>query len=681
MDLLPRAIDSVLIQGFDNFEIIVVDDASTDKTHDIAQNYKNENITFMFLEKHGGAARARNVGIKVAKGEFIAFQDSDDQWLPDKLEKQMAVFEKSSADVGVVYCDMWKVGNGIADEYVSMPRITPENGIIYQQALAGKLMGLGLVSVIIRRECFNKVGLFDEKLQRHMDLELLMRISKYYLFAHIPEPLVKYCLTKNSISLNLNSLLESEKLIFKKYYNDIAGQKGLLGKYLYNIGTLSCQLGQMREGRKYILRALKAVPTNLKFIAAFVFSLFGKKIYRNLIVKKNLFFKKTVKEKNIPVKSTILFVVHTTVIGGAELYLLKVLKHLNKNKFSPVVIVPDDGCLNQRLKQIGVQTQIVALGPFQRKNPFPHIRSIINLFRQIVRYKPLIVHSFTRPAQYYCAWAAKLTRTANICHFHDIINWDDYTKFSKWSVSSADIVIAVSLAAKECLLKGNIQEEKIVVINNGIDPEEISQPADIKKIRMDFNLKEKGLLVAAVGRIVPEKGFDVFIRAAAEVLKNIPDVKFIIVGEEQARLGSSYSYLNNLKLLVKELDIESNLSFTGFREDVLSIIKSVDLLVLSSIMDACPTVILEAMALAKPVVASRVGGIPEMVEDNITGVLFSNGNFQELAKHIIGLLSDEEYRLRLGESGKNKVKKSYLIKEKVCRIEECYNKFLKNMEK
>jgi glycosyltransferase involved in cell wall biosynthesis len=673
--LIKSSIRSVLNQTYQDFELIIVDDCSDDATGKIVSEFDDRRINYIYLDKHQGAAFARNEGIKIAKGNFIAFQDSDDEWMPDKLEKQIGIFEKACPDVGVVYSDMLKSRLGSADEYVSLPRITPEQGIIYKRALSGRLMGLGLVSTLIRKKCFDEAGLFDESLPRHMDLELLIRISKSYLFLHMPEPLVKYRVTEDSISMDLNALLTSEKIIFEKYYDDIRINNRLLGKYLYNLGTLSCQLGQMRQGREYIFRAFVAVPTNFKFLGSLAVSLSGKKIFSYLVQKKNELIKKRLKEKKVNPIITVLFAVHTTVIGGAELYLLKLLKHLDRKKFFPVVIVPDEGCLNQRLKQIGVETQVVALGPFQRKKILPHIRSVFNVFKQIKRYNPLIVHSFTRPAQYYCAWAAKIAGKFNICHFHDIIDWKDYLQFSNWSIACSDLVIAVSHAAEECLLKGNIREEKIFVINNGIDMREFEKKTDVKKNRTEFKVKEKGFLVAAVGRIVPEKGFDVFIKAAAEVLKHIPDVKFIVVGG--ASEGSSgSSYLDLLKSLVKESGIEKNLIFTGFREDVPDIIKSVDLIVLSSMMDACPTVLLESMAAAKPVVASNVGGIPEIIDDDVTGVLFSAGDFQDLAKKMTKLLSDEKYRLNLGQAGKNKVKECYLIDDKVRRLEKIYYEVL-----
>ena len=105
--LLPRAIKSVLNQTFKDFEVIIVDDGSTDNTEEVINEFQkhNKRIKYIRHEKNKGAAAARNTGIKIAQGEYIAFQDSDDEWLPNKLEKQMEIFESAPAEIGVVYTD------------------------------------------------------------------------------------------------------------------------------------------------------------------------------------------------------------------------------------------------------------------------------------------------------------------------------------------------------------------------------------------------------------------------------------------------------------------------------------------------------------------------------------------------------------------------------------------------
>ncbi|MCK4529078.1 glycosyltransferase, partial [candidate division WOR-3 bacterium] len=180
--LIGRAIQSVLEQSYQDFEIIVVDDASTDNTGEVVRSLKDERIRYIRHEKNKGAAAARNTGIKVARGEYIAFQDSDDEWLPEKLEKQMKAFDNAPPEVGVVYTDMQRINEDGGIEYWHSPRILPEDGIIYKDALDYRVMNIGIQSAVIKKECFDKVGMFDERFPRFIDLELFIRLSKYYYF-------------------------------------------------------------------------------------------------------------------------------------------------------------------------------------------------------------------------------------------------------------------------------------------------------------------------------------------------------------------------------------------------------------------------------------------------------------------------------------------------------------------
>ncbi|MCK4994901.1 MAG: glycosyltransferase [Candidatus Omnitrophica bacterium] len=287
-ELIGRSIKSVLQQSYQDFEIIVIDDGSNDNSGEVISSFNDERIIYLRRAERGGVAKARNEGIIRARGSFIAFQDSDDEWLPEKLEKQIKIFEQATPKLGVVYSNMWKIDKDGKKEQKFAPRIMPEDRIVYKDALRHRLMNIGIVSALINRACFEKVGIFDEKLLRYVDLELLMRVSKYYYFYHLSEPLVKYYITNNSISSDRNALISAEKVILDKYYQDIKKDRKLLSKRLYWIGTLLCQEGQMLQGRKYILQAIKKSPINIKFILVFFVSFAGNKNYRRIITIKNL---------------------------------------------------------------------------------------------------------------------------------------------------------------------------------------------------------------------------------------------------------------------------------------------------------------------------------------------------------------------------------------------------------
>lgn len=190
-ELLTRSIESVLNQTFSDFELIVVDDGSTDGTDEVIARLEDPRVRYVRLEKNRGASAARNVGIRQANGRFLAFQDSDDEWVPEKLEKQLQCLERQDKEVGVVYSDMERIEADGSVLYYRSPTVIPDRLINADMGFY-QVYGLGIQSTLIRRECFDHVRTFDERYRCFEDLELFIRLSKHYRFHHLQEPLVRY---------------------------------------------------------------------------------------------------------------------------------------------------------------------------------------------------------------------------------------------------------------------------------------------------------------------------------------------------------------------------------------------------------------------------------------------------------------------------------------------------------
>ena len=279
-DLLDRAISSVLVQTYRNFELIVVDDASTDYTERVVKEFGDSRVRYIRQDINKGAGAARNRGIKVARGEFIAFQDSDDEWLPEKLQIQVGVLKNSPTEVGVFYSDMERV---VGEEMTLWPTpvVMLEDGIVYGEALK-RLLGIGIQTSLIRRECFSKVGMFDESLKRLQDFELFIRLSKYYYFFHINKALVRYYNTEVSISSDCEALFNASEYILQKYHSDMAVNRHALAKYLFFIGNYFCKKRYLKQGRIYLFRAVKIYPFNITYIISTLVTYFGEDAYLKL---------------------------------------------------------------------------------------------------------------------------------------------------------------------------------------------------------------------------------------------------------------------------------------------------------------------------------------------------------------------------------------------------------------
>jgi len=285
--LIGEAIQSVLNQTYRDLEIIVVDDASSDNTEEVVKSLKDERIRYIRHEENKGAPAARNTGIEAAKGEYIAFQDSDDEWLPHKLEKQISIIDKLSSKVGLVYSDMWRLDHNRKREYWASPRIMPESGIFYYRALDYGVLNIGTPTIVVRKECFDKIGVFDERLPRFIDLEFLIRTSKYYYFYHIPEPLVAFRASQKQPLKRMSSqedpFIIARELILEKYFEDIKKNKKLLSKHYFKIGDCYQINGEIKQSRKYFMKAAIANPQNIRFIVHYLISLLGQNSYTNVM--------------------------------------------------------------------------------------------------------------------------------------------------------------------------------------------------------------------------------------------------------------------------------------------------------------------------------------------------------------------------------------------------------------
>lgn len=179
---LTEAVDSVFQQTLRDFEIIIVDDGSRDNTRDIVLRKYGNKIRYLYLE-HKGVPR-RNAGIKVSKGKYIAFLDDDDLWLHEKLSRQIDLMKKVLTEVGMVYCSSYEQKGKVLNIINAEHRGNVIKNILLENVIQSTSV------VLIKRECFDRVGLFDESLQISEDLDLWIRISRYYHVDFVPEPLI-----------------------------------------------------------------------------------------------------------------------------------------------------------------------------------------------------------------------------------------------------------------------------------------------------------------------------------------------------------------------------------------------------------------------------------------------------------------------------------------------------------
>ncbi len=280
--LLGRAIQSVLDQTYQNFELIIVDDGSTDDTEKLVKSFNSEKIRYIWHGENKGPSAARNTGIQSAKGDYIAFQDSDDEWMPRKLEKQMRAFETASPAVGIVYTGRYSIKNDKKD-YAPPTKWTPIDGDIFSSLLKACLVPAQVA--LVKRDCFERAGMFDERFPALVDWELFLRMSRYYQFKCINEPLVIKYHQPDSITENQSACIKGFEQMLETYFEDIKQDKTLLARYYFWLGHLLYSNGKLSEGWNYFVRSLKAYPLDIRVVGALLVSLLGKTIY-NIVAER-----------------------------------------------------------------------------------------------------------------------------------------------------------------------------------------------------------------------------------------------------------------------------------------------------------------------------------------------------------------------------------------------------------
>ncbi len=259
--LLPRAIASVLTQDWRDLELIVVDDASSDDTPQRMAAMQDPRLRYLRLERNVGPAAARNRAVAIARGEWLAFQDSDDEWFAGKLDSQCALASGLPADYVVVGSTLLRIGaRGV--ERIRWPLRTqaPAQPEVDTSAFLTGAMAY-LQSMLIRRSAFMSVAGFDESLPVRSDIELCLRLLSIGRFAAVDLPLALSWETPGSVSLQHDRRIRCTQQILDQHAPLLTRYPRALAAWWYAQGHYQLQMGQQRAARRSLLKALGAHPT------------------------------------------------------------------------------------------------------------------------------------------------------------------------------------------------------------------------------------------------------------------------------------------------------------------------------------------------------------------------------------------------------------------------------------
>jgi glycosyltransferase involved in cell wall biosynthesis len=275
---LPRSIRSVLSQTFNDLELIIVDDASSDNTEEVISSFNDERIRYKKLLINVGGAEARNVGISMAQAEIVAFQDSDDEWTCAKLEKALAEFESDKA-IGAIFSKFIQIWEGGC-------RLMPEGKHKFQPNDAYKSLlwqnHVDTPTLVVKKRYLDEVLGFTPTMPRYQDWDLALKLARVTTIKYLYEPTLLSYVTEGSITQNKDAHRIALELIYDSHRDNIAEDQALKAAWLYRVGDAQISTGVI-GGRKLLLNAFKCEPMNIRYFVKFIFSIPGSsKLYNQL---------------------------------------------------------------------------------------------------------------------------------------------------------------------------------------------------------------------------------------------------------------------------------------------------------------------------------------------------------------------------------------------------------------
>jgi glycosyltransferase involved in cell wall biosynthesis len=341
----------------------------------------------------------------------------------------------------------------------------------------------------------------------------------------------------------------------------------------------------------------------------------------------------------------------TTWRGGQNQVLLTVMG-LRAAGDRTLLVAHPDGELRRRAAE---GLEFIALAPSHELD----LKAGWRLSRLINRLRPDIVHAHDPHGVAMAALGLSMSTAQPAAPLVASRRVDFRLKrhsFSQWKYRQVACFIAASGAIAEILAADGVPRPKIVTVHEGIDVDRIANvPA--ASVHAELFLPTHAPIVGNIGALVPHKGLRLFIDAAALVVREVPDARFVILGEGELR--------ETLEHQVRHLHLERHVFLPGFRADVLALLKGFDVFVMSSETEGLGTSILDAMACGKPVVGTRAGGIPEVVDDGVTGYVVPTHDAKSMAEAIVHLLRDPDLRARMGAAGLTRVRERFSLERMI----------------
>ena len=369
------------------------------------------------------------------------------------------------------------------------------------------------------------------------------------------------------------------------------------------------------------------------------------------------------------------------IVGGELITLFDLMSKIDRNIYQPILLCPGPGILTQRCQERQIETIFLPGLPSHGAQARQNIKRLLpNALevQKIIKSKKIdLIHANSTRAAYHTGLAARWAGIPHVIHVREIYRLPFYSPLkARFLDFISDQIIAVSKATQEAITsRRKALAQKVEVVYDGLLSIPEFNRAQVKALRNEFGMLDYFPLMAVIGALHPLKGQEVIVKAMPSILARYPKALCLIVGSPLGEEGKKYQAY--LTALIKKNGISDHVVFTGFRQDVPLMMASIDLLLHTPVLpDALPHVLIEASAQNCLMVASNIGGIGEVILDQVTGRLVPVNQPKALAEVVLYLFDHPDYATLLRHTAGERVKTDFSIERHINQIQEIYKRLL-----
>jgi len=369
----------------------------------------------------------------------------------------------------------------------------------------------------------------------------------------------------------------------------------------------------------------------------------------------------------------VLYIHNKSEISGGEQSLLNLWDNLDREKFNPVVIIPGDGPFLDEIKKRGLRYHFIEIPKLNLLNIIKIKDKYAKISKIVENEQIVLIHSYTPRNNIVSHFLGKKFKIPVIWHERNLLIHGEKDLSKKFKNLPDAIICNSEAVARRFESNGKIPTH-VHALLNGVDLVKFTQQENVTEIKKTFKLKNDTKIVGITGNFTKRKRVDYFIKCAAQIAAQEPNVQFLVIGGEFE--SDQKGKIQEMKDLATELGIKDKVVFTGFQSDIVPIVSALDIFVHVATEEACSRSILEALALGKPSIVINDGGNPELVEHTKSGFLVGIDDQQELVTRVLYLIRNNDERLKMSKFARQDVEKRFDVRRNAKQTMDLYQELI-----